>query len=304
MCAWFRKKKKADLVAEVVLPPPDFVPPQEVPRPVATGPAQSVLTWHGEISEVRQGFQRYLEQASSESEADIASMGNNLAVLQKVWDPAERELEVAQKNLTHAWNRAKSAMGREKLDKLQRDQRDNLYDVETGELEFDFEQAHRNARAQAANALMQSALHSDARSRVCVSCHQPMVNLLVGQAQNMNCPACGTAQTVEPGNDFRMFAASAALWVGEWEAFGSWRNMKRAEILIQQYHDRVDVPLDLLKEFHDAAQVCWGTTFGVEGQLVPQGASHIPRKVEARMKDAFRLLREHWQWREFESTNP
>ena len=274
-------------------------------EPVAGTPSvpQSLITWHAEIDQNRDAFAATVEQALRETDPLLASMGDDLSLLDGVWGPAARKLEGAKQSLRHAWNRATSALARDTaVSEQQERQADRTYETAESDLELLFEEGYRSAKAKAARALMEHALHVDARSRFCTGCAEPMVSLLIGQAQNVDCPACGQGQTVEPGQAFRVFATSAALWVGEWEAFAHWRDMTRAALQIAQYEDKKEVPLALLMDFHDFAQKCWGTTFGVEAQLVPQMASHIPRKVEARMKDANRLLREHWQWREFEDS--
>lgn len=303
MFGLFRKKKKAANASQPAFAASNVpVAPAPVQHAALPPAPASLLAFESEVAQLRSAFAGYLQQKSEESSPLLESMGNNLSALDQVWNPAEQELEQATLNLKHAWNRASSSLTRERGSQEQKGGLDRRYEVEKAEMEFDFTRAFRHVRALAANALMQRALHTDARTRVCVSCAQPMVNLLVGQSQNMNCPACGVMQLVEPGNDFRLFAVSAALWVGEWDAIEHWLAMKRTEVQIRQYRERAQVPLPLLQNYHNAAQACYSTTFGVEAQLVPPKAAHIPRQMKAHMKDVNRLLRDHWQWREFEAS--
>ena len=46
-----------------------------------------------------------------------------------------------------------------------------------------------------------------------------------------------------------------ARYIGEWEAFGHWQDMKRAEMRIGLYEKTRDVPMELLHEFHRSAQL-------------------------------------------------
>ena len=93
---------------------------------------------------------------------------------------------------------------------------------------------------------------------------------------------------------------SVARWVGEWDAFGHWQDMKRAEMRIGRYRHTKDVPMALLHDFHAAAQNYWETSLAVEAQLVPHLVAHLPTTIDARMKVVRRILRDHWQWRAFE----
>ncbi len=299
MFSWFKKKSGAQPPLQTAHSPQVApVPPPVVPQ----GPPQSVLVWQGEIATIRGQFQTYLQEVLRQSEAEMGQVQTEFSVLDHLWNPAERSLAQAQQELTHAWNRAKTALARDPLvTEEHADFELDRYEAETDELEFDYQEVLRNARAQAANAMMQFALHSDARTRYCVGCQTPLVNVLIGQTQNMRCPSCGVEQEVSPGTAFRMFAVNGARWVGDHQAFPYWRTMTRAETRIQNYRDNRLVPLDLLKEYHDAAQACWGTVFGVEAQLVPQGVHHVEGKVKMHMKPVIQLLRSHWQWREFES---
>jgi hypothetical protein len=95
---------------------------------------------------------------------------------------------------------------------------------------------------------------------------------------------------------------SVARWVGEWDAFGHWQNMKRAEMRIGRYRHTKDVPMALLHDYRAAAQNYWEMSLTVEAQLVPHLVAHLPKTIDARMKEARRLLRDHWQWRAFEES--
>ncbi len=99
---------------------------------------------------------------------------------------------------------------------------------------------------------------------------------------------------------FRVFAASGARWVGEWDGFQSWAAMSRYEMQIQKFRKTRDVPMELLHNYNNAATNYWNVVFGSEAQLVPAMAGHAPSKVDAHLKPTRKLLRSHWQWREME----
>jgi len=293
----FRKKSaKPPVPPEVPLPP--VVVAIERPSFAAT---REIEEWNASIERIKRQFERVLVQALERSGPLVAAIETDLSPIEQVWGPLERELDNVQRSLSKAWKRPYVVLSKDPTVGEPRlaIQENKLY-LESNELELAFQAAYRQVKAQAAQAMMQFALHRDARTRYCSACGSGLTTVLIGQAQNIECPYCGVMQMVEPGQAFRVFAAAAARWVGEWDAFPYYQIMKRAEVRIGRYRSSKDVPMDLLHEFHDAAQSHWRTALGVEAHLVPHMASHVARTVDARMIGARRLLRQHWQWRAFE----
>ncbi len=253
MFGLFKKRKPAPApVTQEAVAAPHVEPPPVAP----SGPPQSMLAWHGEISQIHNEFVAYLQNTVGESQSIVATVESELGALAKVWDPAERQLDTTKELLRRAWNRAGTVLRRDKtVTEQQRDEADLAHDTAYSELEIAFQEAQRSARATAVAAITE-------------------VN----------------------------YTNTVGLWEGEWQAFPMWRDMTRAALKIQQYKKKTEVPLDLLKQYHDVAQQCWQTTFEVQAARMPDMAHHIPNKVTARMKDSRRLLRDHWQWREFEES--
>ncbi len=274
MFGLFRKRHTAGLVMVRQAPP---LPAQ----------IRDKTTWTALRDRTRAELEERLVQALSDSEPIIAATETDLSAIDQLWDRVDGALHKIQRSLERGW------------DRLQVDQR--ALHEELTELELAFEAGRRQARAGAAQAMMQFALHRDARTRHCGACGGGLASILVGQAQNIECPRCHTPQTVEPGQAFRVFAAAGARWVGEWDAFPHYQVMKCAQVRIECYRHTKDVPMTLLREFHSAARAYWHTAIGVEAHLVPHLRLHVENLVTARMKRARRLLSEHWQWRAYEA---
>jgi hypothetical protein len=107
-----------------------------------------------------------------------------------------------------------------------------------------------------------------------------------------------TAQAVMQANASAV--QGMAHFIGKWEGFPHWQNMQRAHMRIDRYRSTKDVPMELLHQYHDAAQAYWSTACGAEARLVPHLVSHLPKTIEARMKESRKFLRNHWQWRSYE----
>ncbi len=273
--------------------------------PAATGlPAHiagKLSEWNHTIATVRGQFEHVLLQSLKHSEPIIAAIQGDVAPLDRIWGPMEGELERAQHALSDCWRRTSASLAREESLTWQvLSGEENRLAMELVELSLALTAAHRQVKARAAQAMLQHALRDDARSRYCGGCGSPLVNTLVGQSQNYSCTSCGFSQCLEPGPAFRSFAVAAARWVGEWDAFGHWQAMCRAEAQIETYRDSRDVPMDLLHYFNAAAENYWRTCLAVEAHLVPEMAKHVPAKLDASMRPARKVLRSHWQWRAFE----
>jgi hypothetical protein len=92
--------------------------------------------------------------------------------------------------------------------------------------------------------------------------------------------------------------AVGALLLAQQAAQEHWEAMKRAETRIQSYRERRDVPMPLLEQYDAASRQYWTTLVQVEAEHDPAQQPHVARKLEARLKDANKLLMQHWQWRE------
>ena len=44
------------------------------------------------------------------------------------------------------------------------------------------------------------------------------------------------------------------------------------------------------------------TALGIEAKMVPHLEPHLPNTLDARMKEARKVLRHHWQWRAYEES--
>ena len=273
------------------------------PPPVQQGPMPSAIEWDQRLAQIQQEFSQVLAEAVAQSAPLIDAVQNDFSEIERHWRPAEQEKDRAQAAITRVWNSSSRAINREHESDEARDFQMNKADYATLEIEIAHQAAYREVRARAANAMLQFALHSDARSRHCTGCGQPITSILIDRAQNISCPGCGAPQTVEPGNAFRMFAAAGALWVGEYDGFPSWAAMCRYELQIQKFRKTRDVPMELLHNYNNAATHYWTTVFGSEAQLIPAMAAHAPIKTAARLKETRKLLRSHWQWREMEEAN-
>lgn len=279
---------------------------QERPAPAAApgGPMPSAIELDQRIEQIRQEFAAVLGQAVAASEATVAATQNDFSELERLWRPVDAERDKAQAGMTRSWNACSRAINREHESDEARDYQMNKCDFASLEIEIAYQGAIREVRARAAQAMLNFALHSDARSRSCTACAQPISSILIDRAQNIQCPACGAPQLVEPGMAFRVFAAVGALYVGHYDGMHSWADMERYEMQIQKFRNTKDVPMELLHNYHSAAQNYWSVVFGSEAELVPAMAAHAQSKIDAHMKASRKLLRSHWQWREMEEGQP
>lgn len=291
----FRRKEKPAAIVEAQ--PVEAQPVEEASRSTS-----KVTEWDASIAQITSDFETKLIEAIRQCEPLIASTQSDLSPIDECWGAVDLELERAKKALNRAWSSPNTILSRDPVvsESQHTFQETKLYEGEC-ELELAYQAAYRQVRARAAQAMMQYALDRDACSRYCIGCNQALATVLVGQAQNIQCPHCFVAQTVEPGQAFRVFALAAARWVGEWDAFPHYQTMQRAKQRIERFRNSQKVPMELLHEFHDAAQSYWQTALGVEAHLVPQKTNHLESAIDANMKGARRLLRHHWQWRSFEA---
>lgn len=290
-------KKKPQPVVDTVQEAPQHAPPPVV---APQGPMPSAVEMDQRIAQTQQEFSALLEQAVAQSIPVADATQNDFAPLEQLWIPIEQERDKATSAMSRTWNACSRAINREHESDEAREFQASKVDYASLEIEIAYQGAFRQMRARAAQAMLNFALHSDARSRCCTGCGQPITSILIDRAQNIQCPACSAPQTVEPGMAFRVFATVGALYVGHYDGIHSWADMLRYEMQIQKFRKTRDVPMELLHNFNNAAQNYWNVVFASEAQLVPAMAAHAPVKTDARMKEVRKLLRSHWQWREME----
>jgi len=269
-------------------PPPPGLPMG--PPPAPGGPVvRNVDDW-------RALCQQQHEQLIADVRAFLDTCGSDIAATQmdtswidRRFLPIDRKLEAAKRLVRSTWNRSGDFSGEHMA-----------LELDMGELELELvrEHGYRTVRALAARAMMNFALHQDARTRACGGCGQFMPTLLVGQAQHTQCRHCGFAQVVEPGQAFRIFASVAARWVGESDGFPQFATVKRFEAQLDSHRDKHQVPLELLRSYYHASEQYWSTVLVIEGQLVPERQPHLQMHLQAMMTDANRRLSSYWQWRE------
>jgi hypothetical protein len=153
--------------------------------------------------------------------------------------------------------------------------------------------------AQAAEQMRRFAIASDVGGRACLQCGGALsAEGIVSQAREVTCTRCGTKVVIEPGDAWRIFAASGARLLADAAALSSYEAMVRADLAISQYRDRKQVPLALLTEYEASARQHWTTVFEVEAQYVPEQWQYVASKIERHMHDVNRRLRDFWQWRQ------
>ena len=172
-------------------------------------------------------------------------------------------------------------------------------DLAIGELEVAYWTAHHETMAAAANVTRERALAVDAKSHTCANCGALLDKVRpVSEALNVECGYCQAVNTVDPGDALRSFAGFGAMWIAEGHALPAWQRMKRAELSMESYRDKKDVPMATLEAFDAAARAYWTTRFGIEAEFVPELKKHVAGKVDANLKTANKTLRQYWQWRE------
>ncbi|MFH0900009.1 MAG: hypothetical protein V2A73_05200, partial [Pseudomonadota bacterium] len=170
-------------------------------------------------------------------------------------------------------------------------------DLANCELNIRYTRVHRTAMARAVEQLRRRALEQ-ADARRCRQCGEllPAVTV-VSQAVGVTCAACSGANVVDPGPAMRMFAAGA-IYLGQVAAADAWDSWKRAEARIDNYRNKGDVPMALLKELESSARQYWTTTLSVEAEHVPELQPHVVAKVDSYMKEVRKKLQDFWQWRQ------
>ena len=104
--------------------------------------------------------------------------------------------------------------------------------------------------------------------------------------------------TIEPGQALRAFAVVGAMAVAERQALDLWEAMTRALTQINQYRERKDVPLELLREYERAGRGYWTERLTAEAAFAPEQRPFVTQRIESYMKSVNKTLRQYWQWRQ------
>jgi hypothetical protein len=268
-------------------PPPAGIPMGQPPSPVGHR-GSGIEDWRQLCQQQKAQLQDKVRAVVDDCQADVASTQMDTSWVDRRFLALDRDTEAAKTLVRSTWNRGSGFEGEDAERELDRIELDLFLIREEG---------YRWVRAQAARSMMNFALFQDSRTRMCPYCGQPMVGLMVSQSQHLPCASCGQTQLAEPGQAFRTFASSAARWVGEWDGFPQFAEMKRAEAVLQSYRDKSSVPLADLEAYHRCAEQYWSTVLVMEAQLVPEKQQHMTSLLETYMTGANRLLSSFWQWR-------
>ena len=259
-------------------------PPPRPAGPVVT----SVADWRVVCQQQREALVASVSALLATCTDDIAATRTDTAWIDRRFLALDRQAEGAATLVRNTWSRLLDRGAAPALE----------LDRATLDITLVREHGHRWLRAQAAHAMMNFALYQDARTRFCGGCGASLGPLLVSQAHEIRCAACGRLQLVEPGQAFRLFASFAARWVGEGDGFPQYAAVRHLELEIDAERDTSRVPLELLRSYHQASAQYVSTVLVVEGMLVPEHQPHMPLQHRALMVDANRRLSRFWQWRE------
>jgi hypothetical protein len=262
---------------------------------------QVIERWNAAIADVLVRVDAVLTEASAGSQAVIARIGSDLTPLVQPWGAVEHQMHQYREQIAETWLRVSDELS--KVGGLP----DGVMWREGGkrnwttkEIEIRYTRAYRLAMAAAADVMRDRALQADARTRPCSRCGASLDRIrLSGMALNVECGYCRAVNTIEPGQALRAFAAVGAMALAERQALRLWEAMTRALTQINDYHDRKDVPLDLLREYERAGRGYWTERLTVEADFAPEQRPFVPQKIESSMKGVNKTLRQHWQWRQF-----
>jgi ElaB/YqjD/DUF883 family membrane-anchored ribosome-binding protein len=239
--------------------------PEAAPAPAPAGPdpevARLVQRWDGTIADVQARLDQVLAQATAQSEALLPSLGTDLGPLSRIWSATEARYHEHGEEVSDGWDAISDELS--ELDGCTEevmDREGSKRDRANTELEIRYTRAYRSAMARAAEQM---------RQRV------------QGDPDGM-----------------RIFAASGALMLGQWEGQGAWEAMKRVENRVSAYRERKEVPLELLSELEATSRQYWTTTLTVEAQHAPEQQQYLQAKIERYMHDVEKTLRQYWQWRQ------
>ena len=231
-----------------------------------------VNRWDTFIAEVTASFDAVLQQALAQAEPIIAAVEVDLSTLTMPWTATKHQQHQHTERISDQWDEISDEFSEvlgdyddehEAAADAIMDRQGNKRDEANTELEIKYETAFRNVMARAAE-VMKGRADSDDNIR-------------------------------------RAFAASGAMYLGERAALPAWQTMTRAQTRINNYRNRKDVPLALLQEYEHAAREYWTTRLNVEAEHVPEQQKYVAGKLEAYLKDAFKILRQHRQWKNAQS---
>jgi hypothetical protein len=261
---------------------------------------QVIERWNAAIADVLDRVDAILADASAGSQAVIAHIGSDLAPLVQPWGAVEHQMHQYREQVAQTWSRVSDELSRAGPlpDGVMR-REGGKRNWATKEIEIRYTRAYRLAMATAADVMRQRALAADARDRPCRQCGGSLDRIrLSGMALNVECGYCRAVNTVEPGQALRAFATVGAMALAERQALDLWEAMTRALTRINDYRDRKDVPLELLREYERAGRGYWTERVGAEADFAPEQRPFVPQRIDSCMKSVNKTLRQHWQWRQ------
>jgi hypothetical protein len=261
---------------------------------------QVIERWNAAIADVLARADATLMDASAGSQAVLGQIGSDLTPLVQPWGAVEHQMHQYREQIAETWNRISDELS--KVNGLP----DGVMWREGGkrnwatkEIEIRYTRAYRLALAAAADMMRQRALQADARNRSCKRCGASLDRIrLSGMALNVECGYCLAVNTIEPGEALRAFAVVGAMALAERQALDLWEAMTRALTQINQYRERKDVPLELLREYERAGRGYWTERLTAEAAFAPEQRPFVTQKIESYMKSVNKTLRQYWQWRQ------
>jgi hypothetical protein len=256
--------------------------------------------WDAAIADIRARFEGLLQQAWTASEPLLAANPVDRAALDRAWGAIEHRLHAHTSELSDTWDDICDAMSDvEGIPEGTTLSEGKKRDLAGCELEIRYNQFYRTVMAHAAESMRREALAQDSSGLACTQCGAPLRGITpVSQALDIACGHCQAVNTVDPGPALRIFAAGGALALGEAAALPAWEAMKRAEIRIDQFRTKKDVPMDLLETYEASARSYFTTRLEVEAKYVPEERTYVAARIGRYMHDVERKLRQFWQWRE------
>jgi hypothetical protein len=258
-----------------------------------------IIRWDASLAATREQFERVLAEAWNATAPMVADTRLDLVPLTRVWGAVERQLHLHTSRVSDAWSATSDALSA--IDGLPVEltwREGSKRDATNRELALRHDQYYRTMMAQAAEHMRRFALLQDAAEHACSGCgHALARRSAVAQAQHVTCSGCGTTTMIEPGDAWRIFAASGARCLAEAAALEAYAQMIRTELRVDQHRDRKTVPLAELVEYEAAARAYWTLVFEAEAAYVPEQAVYVGAKIERHMHDVRHKLSQYSQWR-------
>jgi hypothetical protein len=261
---------------------------------------QVIERWNAVIADMLVRVDAILADARVGSQAVIGQIGSDLTPLIRPWGAVEQQMRQCRDQIAETWLRVSEELSAVRgLPEGTTWREGGKRDWATREIDIRYTRAYRLAMAAAADVMRQRALEADARTRQCRRCGAALDRIrLSGMALNVECGYCRAVNTIEPGQALRAFAGVGAMALAERQALDRWEAMTRALAQINDYRDRQDVPLGLLREFERAGRGYWIERVTAEASFAPEQRQFAAQKIESGMKGVNKTLRQHWQWRQ------